>query len=565
MFAISVIGYLIYATGQPALAWVFKYFVDGITNSYSKGLFNIPIILGFPIFIVFIALFQGVGSFLGSYYMAKVSLLIAYNLRKKLYYHLINMPIAFFDQHKTGFLISRVTNNVNNVTNSVTESLKTFFREGFTLIGLLIYLFWMNWKLTIIIFITLPAIGLVTKKVSSNFRKLSKDMLSAMGDITQVLSEGVKSIRVVKGFNREGHEIEKFGEANRASYKRSLKMNRMGASFTPIVQLITYFSLAIIMGLVLYFRGDSTPGDLVAYITALCLLPKPIRQLSELTAQIQKGITSAENIFDFLDKKAEIDDGVLDPDKISGKIEFKNLSFSYPKSNKQTLKSINLSIQAGKTVAIVGHSGSGKSTLANLIPRFYYCDDGQIFIDDYDINNYKLSSLRSNIALVTQDISLFNDSIYNNIAYGYPDADETAVLEAAQLSNVAEFVNTLPEGFDTVIGDNGVLLSGGQRQRISIARAIIKNAPILILDEATSALDNKSEGLIKGAIKNISANRTTIIIAHRLSTIEHADLIVVLENGEILESGTHSDLIKSGGAYSELYSAYSLDEINAKS
>jgi subfamily B ATP-binding cassette protein MsbA len=307
------------------------------------------------------------------------------------------------------------------------------------------------------------------------------------------------------------------------------------------------------MFLVLYFRGNATPGDLVAYVTAVCLLPKPIRQLSELSVVIQRGLTGAENIFSFLDEKTEIDDGKISPDSILGKVEFKNLSFSYPQSNKETLKSINLTIEAGKTVALVGHSGSGKSTLASLLPRFYRYEQGQILIDDIEINQLTLSSLRKNIALVTQEVTLFNDSIFNNIAYGLPNADRESVLKAADLANVTEFVEKLPNGFDSMIGTGGVLISGGQRQRLSIARALLKNAPILVLDEATSALDNQSERLIQQAIENVTANRTTIIIAHRLSTIEHADLIVVMKDGEVVETGKHIELIETKGHYAHLY------------
>lgn len=553
MFAISIFGFVIYAAGQPALAWVFKYFVDSLTSSSDIKMFDIPLIYGFPLFIVLIALMQGVGTFLGSYYMSQVSLVIVYNLRTRIFAHLIAMPVVYFDQNKSGFLISRATNNVSTVTGAATEALKTLFREGFTVITLMGYLLWMNWKLTLVIFITLPVIGVVTKQVSRQFRQLSRQMLDAMGDVTHVLSEVVTSNRIVRGFCREEYEIKRFDEANRASYKRSLKMNRMGASFTPTIQLITYIALAVIMFMVLYFRGNATPGDLVAYVTAVCLLPKPIRQLSELSVVIQKGLTGAESIFSFLDEKTEIDDGTIAPKSILGKVEFRNLSFTYPQTNKQTLKSINLTIEAGKTVALVGHSGSGKSTLASLLPRFYQYDQGQILIDDIEINQLTLKSLRSHIALVTQEVTLFNDSIYNNIAYGLPNADRDSVLKAAELANVTEFVEKLPDGFDSMIGTSGVLLSGGQRQRLSIARALLKNAPILVLDEATSALDNQSERLIQQAIENVTANRTTIIIAHRLSTIEHADLIVVMKDGEIVETGTHAALINTDGHYAHLY------------
>ncbi|MDO9150518.1 MAG: lipid A export permease/ATP-binding protein MsbA [Methylotenera sp.] len=555
LFAISVFGFIVYAAGQPALAWVFKYFVDGLISPASDKFFNIPVLYGFPLLIVFIALMQGVGAFLGNYFMSQVSLIVIYNLRKKIFTHLIALPIEYFDQHKTGFLISRVTHNVNSVTGAATESLKILFREGLTVIALLGYLIWMNWKLTLVILVTLPIIGLLTKRVNRKFRRLSKEMLDAMGDITHVVSEVVTSNRIVRGFCREDYEIKRFDDVNKASFKRNLKMNKMGASFTPVIQLVTYVALAVIMFLVLYFRGNSSPGDLVAYVTAVCLLPKPIRQLSELSVIIQRGITGAENIFDFLDQPIENNDGNISPSTLTGKIEFRNLSFTYPNANKEALKNVSFTINPGETVALVGHSGSGKSTLANLIPRFYRYTKGKVLIDEVDINDFTLESLRKNIALVTQEVILFNDTIYNNIAYSNPTgATKDEILKAASLSNANEFIDKLADGLETQIGTNGVLLSGGQRQRLSIARALLKNAPILILDEATSSLDNESEKLIQQAVENVTSSRTTLIIAHRLSTIERADLIVVMKDGEIVETGQHSDLIKSNGHYAKLYS-----------
>jgi subfamily B ATP-binding cassette protein MsbA len=406
---------------------------------------------------------------------------------------------------------------------------------------------------------------LMVNSTSRKFRKQSHKIQAAMGDVTHVTSETISGYRVVRSFGGEEYEARRFYQASEANRQRGLKMTRTGAVFTPMLQLVTFSAMATVMFLVLFLRGDSTVGDLVSYITAAALLPKPIRQLSEVSANIQKGIAAAESIFDQLDEESETDAGTVERDRVSGRIEVRDLDFCYPNTEKNVLEGINFSVEPGQMVALVGRSGSGKSTLVSLIPRFYHHNEGHILIDEVDVEDYRLRNLRRHIALVTQHVTLFNDTIANNIAYGdLAGAPREAIEQAAEAAYAKEFIDKLPQGLDTMVGENGVLLSGGQRQRLAIARALLKDAPVLILDEATSALDTESERHIQKALDRVMQGRTTLVIAHRLSTIEKADIIMVMDQGRIVERGSHAELIAQNGYYARLHSMQFRDEPPAR-
>ena len=451
-FAISIVGFVIFASSQPAMAWMLKYFVDGLTEGSGGQFLGVPLLWGFPLFIILVALYQGVGSFLGNYYLAKVSLGVVHDLRTALFNNFLTLPNQYFDNHNSGHLVSRVTFNTTMVTGAATDAIKVVFREGMTVIFLFAYLLWMNWKLTLVLMAILPVIGLMVNSTSKKFRSQSKKIQTAMGDVTHVTSETITGYRVVRSYGGENYETERFNKASEANRQRGLKMTRTGAVFTPSLQLVTYGAMAFVMFLVLYLRGDATAGDLVSYITAAGLLPKPVRQLSEVSANIQKGIAAADSIFEQLDEAPETDTGTVERDRVTGRIEVKDLKFNYPGTEKTVLEDINFTIEPGQMVALVGRSGSGKSTLASLIPRFYQHTEGQILIDGVEVADYKLRNLRRHIALVTQHVTLFNDTVANNIAYGdLSDASREAIIEATEKAYAKEFIDKLPQGLETLV------------------------------------------------------------------------------------------------------------------
>ncbi len=552
LFVLSIVGFAMFASTEPLQAKLLGVFVHAVQNQDVNARFYIPA------FLIALYIVRGIGSFVGSYCLSKVSNNVVHDLRTQTFNHVLYLPTRFYDDNNSGHIISRIIFNTGQVTAAATDALKTVVREGLTVVGLFAYVFYLNWKMSLVFIAVAPVVGLIVTKVGNKLRKLSRKMQHSAGELTQVCNETISGHRVVRSFSGEDYEKQRFENASRDNLRRSLKMVQIASTNTPVLQLLVICAMGFIMFLVLQpaFMQHMSVEAYVKYITAIALIPKPLRQLGEINGVIQKGIAAAESVFEILDLPKETNTGTRQADRVHGKIEIRNLTFFYPDAAKPALENINLTIEPGQTVALVGRSGSGKSTLASLISQFYRHEHGSIVIDAVDIHDYDLYALREQIAVVTQSVTLFNDTVANNIAYGKSarGCDLTAIREAARQAYALDFIEALPEQFNTLVGENGVKLSGGQKQRIAIARALLKNAPILILDEATSALDNESERYIQMALERAMVGRTTLVIAHRLSTIEAADVIVVMDGGRIAELGTHAQLLQQRGVYANLHS-----------
>lgn len=545
---ISVLLLALLAATEPLFPMLMRPLLDeGFTNKDDAFIQWIPILI-VGIFVV-----RGILIFTSSYASRWLSSNVVNDLRNEAFKHLMDLPIQFFHNHSSGALASKIAYDVNNVTGAATTVLTTLVRDSLTIIALLGWLFWMDWKLTLITLSIAPFFIVSMRYFNKRMRYLSREAQLSMAQLTHLVEQASSSQQVVKIFHGKNFEIERFQKAN--SYQRgvSIRMGIASFSIVPLTQIITSIAISVIISLAIYGENNvtNTAGGFMSFLTALLLLLSPVKRLTGLTPILQKGLAAAESVFELIDKTAENDTGKQIINRLNGDICFKAVNFSYEKIN--IINNLTLNIKAGMTTALVGRSGSGKTTLVNLLPRLYEINSGTIHIGKYDIQDLSVTTLRNNIALVSQDVRLFNDSISTNVAYGHKEQDSEKIITALKQAHAWEFVKNMPNGKETTIGQDGVKLSGGQRQRISIARAFYKNAPILILDEATSALDTESEKYVQNALNKLMKNRTTIVIAHRLSTIENADHIVFMDKGRIIEQGKHCDLLTRKGRYAELH------------
>ncbi len=551
VFALAILGMVLTAATEPLFPALLKPLLDG---SFMKRDQSVSYLM--PFALVGIFLLRGVLTFITSYAMSWVSNRVILDLRAVLFHRLLQLPSSYFENNSSGALLSKIAYDVSGVSAAATSVLTVLVRDSLAVVGLLIWLFYLNWKLTLLTLIIVPAVAIVIKLTSKRLRHMSTESMRAMGDVTHVLEESIECQKVVKVFGGQRYEESRFGRANQALRGFSMRQSVAASLTAPIVQLFAAIALALIIGIALkQSESDQfTVGEFVSFITAMLMLLAPLKHLSDINAPLQRGLASAESVFSVLDEKPENDTGTVELPRAEGELRFDDLGFTYTGSSRPAIERIDITIKPGETVALVGQSGSGKSTLVSLLPRFYDPTRGRILLDGHDLRDLKLASLRGNIAMVSQDVALFNDTVAANIAYGsMSGATREQVEAAAKAAHATEYIREMPQGFETMIGENGVKLSGGQRQRLAIARALLKDAPVLILDEATSALDSESERYVQEALKTLMQGRTTIVIAHRLSTVEHADRIVVMSRGLVAEVGTHAELLARDGLYAKLY------------
>jgi subfamily B ATP-binding cassette protein MsbA len=550
-FMLAILGMVVFALTEAAFAWLMKPMLD---DGFIRR--DPATIRWVPLAIVGIFVVRMVASFLRTYCMAYIGRQVINDLRRQMFDKLLTLSTSEYDKASSGAIVTKFSYDIEQVAASVSSALTVFIQDTLRIVVLLSYMLWLSWELTLIFLTVGPLVFWIVVKVSGRFRKISKNIQNSMGEVSHVAQEVIEGNRVVRIFGGEQYEKDKFEQINRRNLRLNLKLTTAQAVSMPLIQLIVAIAFALIVAFATSqaMEGRITSGDFISFIFAMTSLFAPMRSLSSVNAKIQKGIAAGESVFEFLARPSEQDGGSRPLERATGRIRFEQVGFRYPGHEKQVLRQVDFEVHPNQTIAIVGRSGSGKSTLVNLLPRLYELSEGRILIDGEDIRDYRLADLRRQIAYVGQDVRLFNDSVRNNIAYGaLHDIDEARIVEAAQQAYAWEFIEQLPEGLDTLVGERGVLLSGGQRQRLAIARALLKDAPILILDEATSALDTESERHIQQAIDALISTRTTLVIAHRLSTIEHADLILVMQDGEIVEQGTHRELIALDGIYGRLH------------
>lgn len=549
----SGIALVFNALADSGLIYLLKPLLD---DGFGKANHSFLKIMAFVV--VGMIILRGVTNFISNYCLAWVSGKVVMTMRRRLFKHLMFMPVSFFDRNSTGKLLSRITYDSEMIASSSSGSLITIVREGAYIISLLAVMFYTSWELTLVLFVIGPIIAVLITIVSKIFRKLSKNLQDSMGELTATTEQMLKGHKVVISFGGQFVEEERFNKVSNNMRRKGMKMVTADSISDPVVQIIASFALVAVLFLAttpLIAEDNLSAGSFTVVFSSMLAMMRPLKSLTNVNSQFQRGMAACQTLFAILDLEPEKDNGTYKAEPAKGALEFKNVSFAYQGKEELALNNISFSVPAGKTVALVGRSGSGKSTIANLVTRFYDIEQGEILLDGVNIQDYRLSNLRENCAVVSQQVHLFNDTIANNIAYVAQDKySREEIIAAAKAAYALEFIEKLPQGFDTVIGENGASLSGGQRQRLAIARALLRNSPVLILDEATSALDTESERAIQSALDELKKDRTVIVIAHRLSTIENADEILVIDHGEIRERGNHKALLEQNGAYKQLYS-----------
>jgi subfamily B ATP-binding cassette protein MsbA len=548
-FLVGLLGGVLFSASMVSFAPFAKLFGDGTFTRQDPRM-----IVWVPLALVALFVLRGLGDFTQTYFMGYVGRQIVTQLRREVFQRVLQLPIGYFDRNSTGTLLSRLTFNTEQIGQATTDSVTVVVREGLTMIGSIAVLLYLNLKLTLIALTMGPLVAWLVSVINRYFRRYSRRIQDSMGDVTRVAKETFEAPRLIKVYNAQPHLDAQFEAVNERNRRSNMRLILTKGLSNPIVQLITAVGCAFVLSIAISdsIHGRMSMGDLLAFFTALVNIAQPLRGLVGAAAPMQQGIAAGQSIFEMLDSPTEPAGGGYVAGRVRGDVEYDDVAFSYDTGKGAALRGVSLTVPAGSSVAIVGRSGSGKSTLVNLLPRFYDVKSGAVRIDGHDVREFELRSLREQIAVVSQDVVLFDDTIRNNIAFGRP-ASEEEIYRAAEAAHVLEFVQDQPAGLATMVGDRGVLLSGGQRQRIAIARALLKNAPILILDEATSALDTEAERHIQAALAQLVRNRTTFVIAHRLSTVEQADRIIVLDAGSIVESGTHAELLAHGGIYAQLH------------
>ncbi|QLB16211.1 lipid ABC transporter permease/ATP-binding protein [Mannheimia varigena] len=549
----GAIALVLNALVDSGLIYLLKPLLDEGFGQANHGFLKLMAIL-----VVVFILVRGITNYIASYCLAWVSGKVVMNLRRQIFQHLMYMPVSYFDNNPTGRLLSRVTYDTEMVASSASHSLVTIVREGAYLISLFVVMIYTSWQLSIVLFIMAPIIGVLIGFVSKYFRKLSRNIQNSMGELTITTEQMLKGHKEVLSFG--GHKVEKdrFERVSNDMRRKGMKVVSADGISDGVVQLIASFALSAVLYVATFpevMSENLTAGSFTVVFSSMMAMLRPLKSLTNVNSQFQRGMAACQTLFEFLDLKTEKDNGSVRVEKAEGNVEFKNVSFTYVGKDEKALNNISFEIPKGKTVALVGRSGSGKSTIANLLTRFYDIDDGEILLDGINIQDYTLKNLREQCSVVSQQVHLFNDTIANNIAYAATDKYcREEIIAAAKAAHAMEFIEKLDNGLDTVIGENGASLSGGQRQRLAIARALLRNSPVLVLDEATSALDTESERAIQSALEVLQKERTVLVIAHRLSTIEKADEILVVDHGNIIERGNHIELLAQNGAYKQLHS-----------